>query len=208
MFRLQQGSNMNKQDLLKQIAELAYNVGFGAKKHFATYDILEKLPGFIGFCSLAVGILGLVFDFLNSKGLSALFIILGITEFYFDRYNEIKDNFSQKGEDLTKLFHELKILYYDVKASSGDNLDKESDSLSDISHRYLANCLSRQILFSDWFAHYKFFWQNQIEWVDEQKKFKLWRDKIPLTFTLFAITLLLVALCVSIKLCKGINPVI
>ena len=44
--------------------------------------------------------------------------------------------------------------------------------------------ISKQILFSDWYAHYKFFWQVQIDWIDEQKNFNLLRDKIPLTFSL------------------------
>ena len=35
---------MDKNDLLKQIAEASYNIGYGAKKHFATYDIVEKVP--------------------------------------------------------------------------------------------------------------------------------------------------------------------
>ena len=35
---------MDKNTLLKMIAETGYNVGFGAKKHFATYDIVEKAP--------------------------------------------------------------------------------------------------------------------------------------------------------------------
>ena len=34
---------MTKEVLLKRIAESAYNVGFGAKKHFATYDITLEL---------------------------------------------------------------------------------------------------------------------------------------------------------------------
>ena len=38
-----------KKELLQQIARTAYNVGFGAKKHFATYDMVEKLPGIIEF---------------------------------------------------------------------------------------------------------------------------------------------------------------
>ena len=69
---------MTKQDLLKNIADTAYNVGFGAKKHFATYDITAKVPGFIGFVSTAVGVFGLVFDLLSTKTLSAAFIVLGI----------------------------------------------------------------------------------------------------------------------------------
>ena len=43
---------MRQEDLLNQIAETAYNVGFGAKKHFATYDMIEKLPGIINFIAI------------------------------------------------------------------------------------------------------------------------------------------------------------
>ena len=50
--------------------------------------------------------------------------------------------------------------------------------------------LAMQILFSDWYAHYKFFWQYQIDWVDEQKKFKLFRDKLPLSFMFWMVVLL------------------
>ena len=35
---------MNKKQFKKEIAENAYNIGFGAKKHFASYDILTKFP--------------------------------------------------------------------------------------------------------------------------------------------------------------------
>ncbi len=40
---------MSQVALLKNIAETGYNVGFGGRKHWATYDIVEKVPGFIGF---------------------------------------------------------------------------------------------------------------------------------------------------------------
>ncbi|MDD2815100.1 MAG: hypothetical protein PHP00_05095 [Thiotrichaceae bacterium] len=52
---------MTKEDLLiKSIADTGYNVGFGAKKHFATYDIVEKMPGFINFISIVFGIYALI----------------------------------------------------------------------------------------------------------------------------------------------------
>ncbi|MEC6126925.1 MULTISPECIES: hypothetical protein [Acinetobacter] len=41
--------------------------------------------------------------------------------------------------------------------------------------------MSKQILFSNWYAHYKFFWEHQISWMDEQLKFRFIRDKIPLS---------------------------
>ena len=45
---------MDKDRLLRLIAEKGYDVLFGVKKTFATYDIVSKGPGWIGFLSLAV----------------------------------------------------------------------------------------------------------------------------------------------------------
>ena len=38
---------MDRDGLLRSIAETGYNVGFGAKKNFATHDIVQKAPGLI-----------------------------------------------------------------------------------------------------------------------------------------------------------------
>jgi len=182
---------MNKEDLLKQIADAAYNVGFGAKKHFATYDLVEKSPGIIAFSSMGVGIFGLVIDILSTKVLSATFLVLGIAGFYIERYNLDKDNYADKGTILTKLYNELKALYYKVKTSNSEDFSNDDEELKAILDRYYENCLHKQILISDWYAHYKFFWQHQIDWIDEQKHFKFWRDKMPLSLTIILLTLLL-----------------
>ncbi|MEK4057362.1 hypothetical protein MHB84_27645 [Paenibacillus sp. FSL F4-0087] len=47
---------MNKDELLKLIATSGYNVYFGAKNHFATYDIIEKVPRAIALLGLLIGI--------------------------------------------------------------------------------------------------------------------------------------------------------
>lgn len=182
---------MNKEDLLKQIADAAYNVGFGAKKHFATYDLVEKAPGIIAFSSMGIGIFGLVIEILSTKFLSATFLVIGIAGFYIERYNPDKDNYAEKGTVLTKLFNELKTLYYKVKASNSEDSISDQEELNAILDRYYENCLHKQILLSDWYAHYKFFWQHQIDWIDEQKHFKFWRDKIPLSLTIILLALLL-----------------
>ena len=67
---------MDKNSLLRCIAEKAYDVGIGAKKHFASYDLLEKTPGFVGFITMAAGILGLVIDSFAAKEVNAFFIII------------------------------------------------------------------------------------------------------------------------------------
>lgn len=185
---------MNKFDLLKSIAEKGYDVGFGAKKHFATYDIIEKAPGLISFSSMAFGIFALAVKGLSTELISATFIVLGVVGLYISLYDHKKSSYEQSGIALTKLYNELKALYLKVK-----NIDEDSDfsdlqkELSDIENRYYPACISKQILFSNWYTHYKFYWEHQIEWVNEQLKFSFFRDKIPLSLWL---TILVIAICI------------
>ena len=185
---------MDKQDLLKLIADTGYNVGFGAKKHFATFDLVDKAPGWIGFFSMAIGVLSLFVNYCSTKEMSAFLIILGVSGLYANFYNETKNSYADKGMVLTQLFNELKTLYFKVKAMSGDNLTAEEQALADIQIRYSANCIPKQIFVSDWYAHYKFFWQHQIDWIDEQKHFKFWRDKVPFSLVFFVVLALLCAI--------------
>ena len=115
---------MNKPDLLKHIADTAYNVGFGAKKHFATYDMTAKIPGLIGFVSTGVGVFGLVFDSLSTKSLSATFIVLGIMGICITIYDHKKEKYAEAGNKLTQIFNRLKSLYFDVKAAQDTDLLK------------------------------------------------------------------------------------
>ena len=175
---------MNKDDLLRTIAETGYNVGFGAKKHFATYDIVAKVPGIIGIASTAVGIFALFLDFLSTKHLSATFIVFGVAGLSISHYDHKKERYADAGTKLTQLFNQIKALYFNVKATDTDDLQRFEDELVDIERVFNSECISGQILFSDWYAHYKFFWQHQIDWVEEQKHFRLFRDKVPLSFML------------------------
>jgi len=179
---------MNRDNLLKSIAETGYNVGFGAKKHFATYDIVDKVPGLIGFLGISAGIIGLVFEVLSSKIPSAALAILGVAALYISFYDHKKEDYAKAGVALTLLFNELRDLYRSVQ--DGADLAGSSLALKDIESRFHANSISKQILLSDWYAHYKFFLQMQIDWVDEQKKFRI-TDKIPFSgaFWLIVITL-------------------
>lgn len=189
---------MDKASLLMSIAKTGYNVGFGAKKHFATYDMVEKIPGFFNFLSLAVGTYALVFKSLSVESISATFIVLGIIGLYMSFYDPKKAEYEQAGVALTKLFNRLEKLYSSVKSAPDNALDAFKAELAAIEGEYYATGISKQILFSDWWAHYKFFWQHQIGWVDEQLNFKFFRDKIPLSLTLsffFALVFFLYLLC-------------
>ncbi|MDE9553040.1 SLATT domain-containing protein [Xenorhabdus bovienii] len=179
---------MHKNELLKSIAEKGYDVGFGAKKHFATYDIIEKAPGLISFLSMAFGIFALVVKGLSTEVTSATFIILGIIGLYISFYDHKKKDYEQAGVKLTQLFNELKALYLKVKGvNEAEDCSNYQNTLSEIEKRYYEACISKQIFFSNWYAHYKFFWEHQIRWVDEQLKFSFFRDKIPLSFTIWLV---------------------
>ncbi len=202
---------MKKDELLKHIAGTAYNVGFGAKKHFATYDIVDKTPGLIGFFSLAFGIYGLIFvlNEFSIKFLSASFVLLGIVGLYISFYDSKKVDYEKAGVELTKLFNELSNLYSNAKSADENSLGQYEQELSNIEKRYYDNCKSDQILFSDWYAHYKFFWQHQIDWVNEQKKFTFFRDKVPLTFSVvvfFIFMVLIWSFKMPNKVCGLIVP--
>jgi hypothetical protein len=177
---------MTKPDLLKHIADTAYNVGFGAKKHFATYDITDKVPAVIGFASTAIGIFSLFVDWLATKFFSAAFIVLGVLGISIALYDHKKDKYAEVGQKLTQIFNKLKALYFNVKAASDSELPELERQLASIEEEYAKTGISDQILFSGWFAHYKFFWEHQIDWIDEQKHFTLFRDKLPLSFTFSA----------------------
>ena len=185
---------MTRDDLLKNIAQTGYNIGFGAKKHFATYDMVNKIPGFINFFSLAFGVYALVFDKLSTKTLSAAFLVLGIVGLYISYYDTMKDAYEKSGVKLTQLYNNLGRLYYKVKTAPDEELQEYIRELMEIEDQYFEKCISKQIMFSDWYAHYKFFWQHQIEWVDEQKHFSILRDKVPLSFSLTVIFVVIIAI--------------
>lgn len=175
---------MNKTELLKQIAEMGYNVGYGARKHFATYDTVNKIPGLISFLSITIGIFGLIFDVVTNKIVSASIVVFGIIGLYISGYESRKAEYEKAGIELIRLFNELSKLYKSVKSIDENEIPQYLKELENIENRFYGKSISKQILFSDWYAHYKFFWQFQIDWIDEQKNFKLLRDKLPLTFTL------------------------
>jgi len=198
---------MKKDNLLKLIAESAYNVGFGAKTHFSTFDIVDKAPGLIGFLSMAVGIFALFIDELSTKQMSATFIVLGIVGLYISFYDSKKSTYDEAGSSLTQVFNELKELYFLVKTSSDDEIQQHLEKFREIEKTFYAKCISKQTLFSGWYAHYKFFWQHQIGWIDEQLNFKFWRDKVPLSFSL--VLALFIILVVSWGICHiEIKPIL
>lgn len=184
---------MNKQELLKYIAIAGYDVGFGAKKHFATFDIIEKGPGWLGFVSLVGGIYGLFVPFWSLTHVSAVFVIFGVVSLYIGMYGAAKQGYEDSGKKLTQALHDLHALYRTVKSMpEGVDMSLQVQQAQKIRSDALVCCISKQIFLSDWYAHFKFFWQTQIDWIDEARPFRLFRDKIPFS-AYVAIVLLAVA---------------
>lgn len=173
---------MKKTDLLNNIAEKGYDVGFGAKKHFATYDIIEKTPGIISFFTMGFGIFSLTFTSSPPKLISAVFIILGIMGLYIRIYEFKKSLYEDSGKSLTYLYNDLKELYFEVENTDDyTDLSRQQERLKEIEKSFYEKCITKQVLFSNWYAHYKFFWEHQVDWINEQLKLSFFRDKVPLS---------------------------
>lgn len=171
---------MNKETLLKSIATNGYNVGFGAKKNFSSYDIVIKLPSWIGFITLGLGIIQLGYPVIgNCKWLSTILILVSVAALYINVFNFSADKFDEEGIRLTKIFNRLRNLYFKVKISDKNDYTEEVDEMNLIMEEYYSNVISKQVFMSQWFAHFKFFYEMQIDWIDEQLNFKFIKDKVP-----------------------------
>ena len=94
---------MNKSHLLHEIAISGYNAGFGAKKSFASFDILSKAPSLIGWSITSIGALGLVFDSLSTKTISAITLCIGFITTYLGFASKYLKKLETSGIELTKI---------------------------------------------------------------------------------------------------------
>lgn len=171
---------MTKERLLLSIATNGYNVGFGAKKNFASHDIVVKLPSWIGFVTLAIGILQLGYASLaNNKELSTILILISVASLYIGVFTSSIDKFQKEGDRLIQIFNKLRDLYYTVESSSKDDYSIEKAQMDELMCEYYSNNIAKQVFLSQWFAHFKFFYETQIDWVDKELDFKFFKDKIP-----------------------------
>jgi len=185
---------MLREQLLKLIAVAGYDVGFGSKTHFATFDIVEKAPGWLGLASLVGGIYSLYVPFWASQHVAAAFVVFGVISLYIGLYGTEKTKYEEVGKALTTDFHSLHVLYRKVEAlPAGSDASAFLNDFEKVRTHANSIGLSKQIFLSDWYAHYKFFWQMQVDWINESRPLRFFRDKIPLS----AYAALLIAAAVS-----------
>ncbi len=199
---------MNNNDLKKHIAETAYNVGYAAKLHFSSFELNEKLPSLISFISISCGIYALVYDELSTKFASSTLVILGVIGIYVSLKSNNDQDFKAKGDELTDLFNELKHLMAEIKQQPNE-AKAVLEKLKNIEERFNKSCASHHIIFSTWLAHYKFFAEQQIGWIEEYKTFNFWKDKVPLTFwvSMFGLLVFSIFGCTGLfaVLCQALN---
>lgn len=170
-----------REELLKRIAMKGYSIGYAANLNFATYDIARLIPGMVTYLSLTIGILGLAWDFFTIKSISVFVLILGILSLYVEKFSFDIDSYTIIGKKHKNQLNKLEELYFLVKRNNDDSiLECASKELEAIINEFNDDSQPKQfILFSDWFAHFKFFCQNDISWMDEEIGFKFWKHKIP-----------------------------
>lgn len=171
-----------RDDFLDQLANFGYNVGFGAKKNFASFDMINTIPSMVTLASIVIGIMSLVFDSFAARHIAAYVTISGVVGVYIETFRSRSEQFVKAGISLTGTFNKISNLYHKAaSARSEEDMDAVEKEYLLLQETYQSQSSPNQVPFSDWYAHYKFFWQGQIGWIDERKKFRLFRDKIPLS---------------------------
>lgn len=194
--------SLNKDKLLKLIATSGYNVYFGAKKHFATYDIIEKLPRAIALFGLLIGVWQLWKpDFSYSELLSFLLIVFSVYSYTITQYDGEKANYDSVGKELTQIHNQLHRLYLNVKSSNASVFPEQEAELERLMASYYDMAISKQILLSHTFAHFKFFGEAQIAWMDDELNFTFWKDKVPKVYHLILWLLAAIAVIIGLACC-------
>ena len=112
--------------------------------------MVDKIPGFIAFMSMVVGVFGLYVNELSTEHLSATFVVLGIVGLYISFYNTNKQDYAVVGGKLTQQFNKLKELYFSVKSSQESDLSAYKEKLSEIEDEFCETCMSKHLILSGW----------------------------------------------------------
>jgi hypothetical protein len=185
-----------RKQLLNKIARVAYDVGYGVDKHFATHKVYCAVPVLMSILSLSVGIyqisrLSAAHSQVYMDLLSFLMIIFSVFAFYISIIGGNKALYVSTGKNLLELYYRLDTLYDEV--NSGKNTDYDNVYAEVDSIRSKLNSISiseHPLIISDWLAHFHFFGSRNITWIDKELDFKFWDDKVPSSLKTFILVLL------------------
>ncbi|HDR7388332.1 TPA: SLATT domain-containing protein [Bacillus toyonensis] len=178
---------MDKETLLHNIARTAYNIGFGGKKHFVTYDIYRVFPRLISILVTIIGVyqLSIWYKSVDNEGvkdfISISLIAVGIIGLVLDLLGDNKQEYNIVGKKMLRYFNELSDMYFEIKNQQGPINNWESyerrrrEIIDDVDQRSLSN----QAIFTHWWTHIAFFKTMQSNWVIKELKLGF-KDKYPI----------------------------
>ena len=203
---------MTKDTLLKSIAETGYNVGFGAKRHFVTYDTYRIVPKLFSIITLIIGVFQLTNIYKTNvtdnlaEWCSFLLIGVGLIALVVDLRSKSLEDYNMVGKELQGLYNRLRLLYNQVKGNQEDrDFSAEIEVLNNIEMRFREISISEQATATHILTNLRFFTETQIDWLDEQLHFSI-RDKFPFfhleSFVLYLLLLglLIWGVCDAIRL--------
>lgn len=192
---------IERESLKRCSAELGYRIGFGTKRHFATYDIVEKAPAYFGVFSFACGILFLIY---KNDGIATVIgastSIIGFALFYLNTYLNDKDKYAETGRQLNILYGKVRDIYEKSKCCEDSDLSGLNTDLLLLDNEFQSKAIYRQVFLSNEFAHFKLFGESQSSWFVDELKLKFWKDKIPAIWRIYALVMVaLVVVCIAIN---------
>jgi hypothetical protein len=178
---------MRKEQLLNSIAQSGYNIGFGAKKHFITYDIYRVMPKLTSFTVLAIGVLQLTSIFKRwctgdlPDVIGALLVIIGLLAFTVDITGKNSDRFNEAGKILIGKFNRLRNMYNETLSLDDKDIEKInqlSHELEQIEQDARLAAISEQAIGTHILTNTLFFGSMQVSWIEKELKLDF-RDKFP-----------------------------
>ncbi|MFU2126237.1 SLATT domain-containing protein, partial [Ornithobacterium rhinotracheale] len=121
-------------------------------------------------------------------------VILGVIGLYINKFECKRNDYEKIGIKFTELYNELHKLYLSVDLVEPNEIPKIEEKVQELEKIFYEKCISDQVWFSSWFAHYKFFYQFQSNWISEELKLSFFKDKIPLSLIIFIFILLVSAI--------------
>lgn len=180
------GEILNKTNLLKNIAQCGYDIGFGGKKHFITYDLLRITPRLISVLTMILGVFQLLSWYkvnVNSgsqDAIAAALIAIGLIALVVDLMSDNKEEYNVVGKQLIMYFNELRRMHLTViSKDESDDFTVQITRLEEIVDEASKISISKQAICTHWLTHFGFFYVMQSKWVVDELKLN-WRDKYPL----------------------------
>lgn len=198
--------------LLEQIASEGFNVGYSASLHFATFDLVTKLPTAVTVVSFAAGVLGLAYPDFTSKLPSAILLTIGFCMHYIRDYESRLNEYESAGIALNNLYkslHDLAIEVESITDRDKSAIETARARLASIRSDASKINVSPQVFGASWKAHHRFFWVIDSTWVQKNRSPPITLfDKAPLSFfillgTIAAAMLLLAGKILICSQCSG-----